>query len=72
MFLTNCCVIVLPPKDELPPFVTNVKIALVDKEGSIVYSNTTPTRAELGYEAGVNSIKQAIKDFKKEKLLIMQ
>lgn len=41
---------------------TNIKIALVDAEGKIIYSNTTPTRAEMGYEAGVNNIKQAIKD----------
>ncbi len=41
---------------------TNVKIALVDFEGKIVYSNTIPTRAEMGYEAGVTNIKQAIKD----------
>lgn len=41
---------------------TNIKIALVDTEGKIVYSNTTPTRAEMGFEAGVNNIKQAIKD----------
>lgn len=41
---------------------TNVKIALVDFEGKIIYSNTVPTRAEMGYEAGVNNIKQAIKE----------
>ncbi len=45
---------------------TNIKIALVDFDGKIIYSNTTPTRAELGYEAGVNSIKQAIKDLAQE------
>ena len=45
---------------------TNIKIALVDLEGKIVYSNTTPTRAEMGYEAGVNNIKQAIKDLMQE------
>ena len=27
---------------------TNVKIALVDDKGNIVYSNSVPTRAELG------------------------
>jgi glucokinase len=37
---------------------TNVKIALVDFDGKIIYSNTVPTRAEMGYEAGVNNIKQ--------------
>lgn len=41
---------------------TNIKIALVDFDGKIIYSNTVPTRAEMGYEAGVNNIKQAIKE----------
>jgi len=45
---------------------TNIKIALVDMEGNIVYSNTTPTRAEMGYEYTINSIKQAITDLMKE------
>lgn len=45
---------------------TNIKIALVDFDGKIIYSNTTPTRAEMGYEAGVNNIKQAIKDLMQE------
>ena len=45
---------------------TNVKIALVDKEGSIVYSNTTPTRTEMGYEYTISNIKQAIIDLMKE------
>lgn len=45
---------------------TNVKIALVDFDGKIVYSNTVPTRAEMGFEAGVNNIKQAIKDLMQE------
>ena len=45
---------------------TNVKIALVDQEGSIVYSNTTPTRAEMGYEYTISNIKQAIVDLMKE------
>ncbi len=45
---------------------TNIKIALVDREGKIVYSNTTPTRAEMGYEYTINNIKQAIKDLMKE------
>ena len=45
---------------------TNIKIALVDREGKIVYSNTTPTRAEMGYEFTINNIKQAIKDLMKE------
>ena len=41
---------------------TNIKIALVDFDGKIGYSNTIPTRAEMGYEAGINNIKQAIKE----------
>ncbi len=45
---------------------TNIKIALVDFDGKIAYSNTVPTRAEMGYEAGVNNIKQAIKDLMQE------
>ena len=45
---------------------TNVKIALVDLDGKIAFSNTVPTRAEMGYEAGVNNIKQAIKDLMQE------
>ncbi len=45
---------------------TNIKAALVDTEGKIVYSATTPTRAEMGFEAGINNIKQAIKDLMQE------
>lgn len=45
---------------------TNIKIALVDLKGGIVYSNTTPTRAEMGYEYTINNIKQAIIDLMKE------
>lgn len=41
---------------------TNVKIALVDSNGKIGYSNTIPTRAEMGYEYTINNMKQAIKD----------
>lgn len=44
---------------------TNVKIALVD-EGKIIYSNSVPTYAQMGYEYTVNNIKQAIKDLMKE------
>lgn len=44
---------------------TNVKIALVD-EGKIIYSNSVPTYAKMGYEYTVNNIKQAIKDLMKE------
>jgi len=45
---------------------TNIKIALVDTKGSIIYSNTTPTRAEMGYEYTIGNIKQAIIDLAKE------
>ena len=45
---------------------TNVKVALVDDKGSVLYSNTVPTRAEMGYEYTVNNIKQAIHDLLKE------
>lgn len=45
---------------------TNVKIALIDKNGSLVYSNTVPTRAEMGYEYTISNIKQAIYDLMKE------
>ena len=41
---------------------TNVKIALVDSDGKIGYSNTIPTRAEMGYEYTINNMKQAIRD----------
>ncbi|MFI3301441.1 MAG: ROK family protein [Candidatus Gastranaerophilales bacterium] len=45
---------------------TNVKIALVDTQGKIAYSNSVSTRAEMGYEYTVNNIKQAIYDLLKE------
>ena len=45
---------------------TNVKIALVSDKGIIVYSNSIPTRAEMGYEYTINSIKEAIKVLLKE------
>ena len=41
---------------------TNVKLALVNDKGEIKYSNSVPTRAEMGYEYTVENIKQAIKD----------
>lgn len=44
---------------------TNVKIAVVD-DGKIIYSNSVPTYAQMGYEYTVNNIKQAIKDLMKE------
>ena len=45
---------------------TNVKVALVDKDGSIVYSDTVPTRAEMGYEYTISNIIKAISDVIKE------
>lgn len=45
---------------------TNVKIALIDDNGKIIYSNSVPTYAKMGYEYTVNNIKQAIKDLMKE------
>ncbi len=45
---------------------TNVKIALVDTNGNIVYSNSIPTRAEMGFEYTISSIKQAVSDLMKE------
>lgn len=45
---------------------TNVKIALVDLQGSIIYSNSVPTRAEMGYEYTIDNMKQAITDLMKE------
>ena len=45
---------------------TNVKIALVDENGKIIYSNSVPTYAKMGYEYTVNNIKQAIKDLMNE------
>ena len=45
---------------------TNVKVALVNDEGQIIYSDSVPTRAEMGYEYTVNNIKQAIYELLKE------
>ncbi len=45
---------------------TNVKVALVDKAGSIVYSDTVPTRAEMGYEYTISNIIKAIQNLMKE------
>ncbi|MBR1425115.1 ROK family protein [bacterium] len=45
---------------------TNVKIALVDEKGKIIYSNSVPTYAKMGYEYTVNNIKQSIRDLMKE------
>ncbi len=45
---------------------TNVKVALVDKSGSIVYSDTVPTRAEMGYEYTISNIITAIRNLMKE------
>ena len=41
---------------------TNVKIALVDKNGEISHPKTVPTRAEMGYEYTIGNITQCIKD----------
>lgn len=41
---------------------TNIKVALVDKLGNIVYSDTVPTRAEMGYEYTISNMKKAISD----------
>jgi len=45
---------------------TNVKIALVDENGKIIYSNSVPTYAKMGYEYTVNNIKEAIRTLMKE------
>lgn len=45
---------------------TNIKIALVDLKGGIVYSSTTPTRAEMGYEYAIGNMKQAVLDLMRE------
>lgn len=41
---------------------TNIKIALVGISGDISYSNSIPTRAEMGYEYTISAMKQAIHD----------
>ena len=45
---------------------TNIKIALVDLKGEIISSNKVPTRAEMGYEYTITTMKQAIADLMKE------
>lgn len=45
---------------------TNVKVALVDAKGGIVYSDTVPTRAEMGYEYTIQNIIVAITNLMKE------
>ncbi len=45
---------------------TNVKIALVDNKGKIIYSNSIPTRAEMGYEYTINNMKESITELIKE------
>ena len=40
---------------------TNVKVALVDAKGFIAYSNSAPTRAEMGYQSTIDNIKDVIK-----------
>lgn len=44
---------------------TNIKIALVEN-GKIVYSNTVPTYAKMGYEYTINNIIEAIRNLMKE------
>lgn len=39
---------------------TNVKIALVDGEGKIIYSNSVPTYAQMGYEYTVKDRKSVV------------
>lgn len=45
---------------------TNIKIALVGINGEISYSNSIPTRAEMGYEYTISAMKQAIHDLMNE------
>lgn len=45
---------------------TNVKVALVDESGSIVYTDTVPTRAEMGYEYTISNMIKAIHEVIKE------
>ncbi|MDD3594304.1 MAG: ROK family protein [Candidatus Gastranaerophilales bacterium] len=45
---------------------TNVKIALIDEKGHIAYSNSVPTRAEMGYEYSINNIITTIRESLKE------
>ncbi|MCD8378446.1 MAG: ROK family protein [Candidatus Gastranaerophilales bacterium] len=45
---------------------TNVKIALVNEKGSIIYSNSIPTHAEMGYEYTINNMKEAVLELLKE------
>lgn len=45
---------------------TNVKIAIVDEKGHIAYSNSEPTRAEMGYKYTIQNIITLIKTSLKE------
>ena len=45
---------------------TNIKAAMIDKTGSIVYSDTVPTHAEMGYEYTIQNIITVIKNIMKE------
>lgn len=45
---------------------TNVKIAIVDLKGNIIYSNSVPTRAEMGYEYTIKNMKETIYSSLKE------
>lgn len=40
---------------------TNIKLALVDNQGEITFSQSIPTRAEMGYEYTVNEMVEAIR-----------
>lgn len=39
---------------------TNVKVALIDSHGKIVFTTSVPTRAEMGYEYTISNIKEVI------------
>lgn len=45
---------------------TNVKVALVDETGSIIFTDTVPTRAEMGYEYTISNMIKAIHDVIRE------
>lgn len=45
---------------------TNVKVAIIDNNGHIVFSNSEPTRAEMGYQYTISNIKSVIYSSLKE------
>lgn len=51
---------------------TNVKIAIVDGKGNIIYSNSVPTRAEMGYEYTIKNMKETIYASLKETKLTIE